>query len=360
MPRSWRDELDAGGTRQYWRYFLGVMHLDSGFRRYGRLLSRCTDNAIERFVPRRINSQFRPRAVQVHWAGFDICSWRTTTSSVLYCKLGLAVRSEVLEQGRAGVQGWPVESVETLREARAFLAFLECSAEALHRATIQRIKFPHNSLNRSCLTPANFRLCLLNPTRTIKHHLASFLSAYLLPLHHNILFALLSISYWWDFSTLIAKLCLQAPKQWRRNIDCCFLFTLTRNRLAAYAVSESGVQLSWFIDIGSRVPRTQLLIAVTTCRYTRRYYPDQDPGYRTTLRMVDELEDTRSLEKCTVNRTEELQDQIAKMCSSRAIFKGVVHGDPVSTTSLGILLVLRPLRYKTTCSALTIKSSSKH
>lgn len=78
------------------------------------------------------------------------------------------------------------------------------------------------------------------------------------PLHDNLHSALARFSHWWDFSTSIAKLRLHVPKQWRRNIDCCFLFTLERNHLAAYAVSESGVQLSAVADIGSSVQGTKL------------------------------------------------------------------------------------------------------
>ena len=56
------------------------------------------------------------------------------------------------------------------------------------------------------------------------------------------------------------------PKQWRRNIDYYFPFTQMRNRLVAYAISVSGVQLSEFTDVRSCDPGTQLN---TTCRFAR-------------------------------------------------------------------------------------------
>lgn len=93
---------------------------------------------------------------------------------------------------------------------------------------------------------------------TIDFYIASSALQTLTTLHNNLLSALARFSYWWDFFISIAKLRLQVPKQWRGNIDCCFLFTPARNKLAAYAISESGVQLSATADTGSSAKGTKL------------------------------------------------------------------------------------------------------
>jgi hypothetical protein len=114
----------------------------------------------------------------------------------------------------------------------------------------------HNCLFCSGLTHAlDDSIRLPHGAFTIDHHLGSSILC-TSPRHDNILSALAGFSYWWDFSIPIAKLHSLAPKRWRGNIDCCSLFALMRNRLAAYAISKSGVQLAELTDIGSCVPNS--------------------------------------------------------------------------------------------------------
>ena len=84
-----------------------------------------------------------------------------------------------------------------------------------------------------------------------------------------------------------------------------------RNRLAAYAISKSGVQLSGFTDIGSCVPDIQLY---TTWRYARCFYPFEERLCLNPLPMVDELKIQEAWK-----RAQYTQRRNCKICSPRGI-----------------------------------------
>lgn len=159
----------------------------------------------------------------------------------------LGFRSIGERDGRARI------SVRGLARASSALASAQASnGRSPHHLTLL---LPHQGKAKSSLTSDTVYTASINISRHVPHTQ---------PHPPNNLFsALVGFPHWWDFSTSSPSFLNIVPKQWRRNIDCCFPFTLTRNGLAAYATSVSGVQLSELLVLDHVSPTSECTSRLT-------------------------------------------------------------------------------------------------
>lgn len=181
------------------------------------------------------------------------------TSSTQSCRLSLSAQCRwfgVLRSGIAMLLG-------TLRSGTYPL-----TSSSLASAQSSNGHSPHTIapvlLRQTTMLPPSNAVC--TPSIIISRHLSWVLST---P-RDNILTALARSSHWWDFSIFIAKLRLHRSQTVAPEHRLLFPFAKVRNRLAAYAISVSGVQLSRTIDKRSCVPDTSYTPQVACVRIASR------------------------------------------------------------------------------------------